>query len=329
MGAEPGTAAAFLGAAASIAMDAIGSPRSDLMTMFRWVRQSVPLATVVLASAAPMALAQWGRQEPSSGRELFEWNGAVDREKQIVMRGSQVWTNDVGRTEPRAERARTYSSIPREDGRVVVRVVDGRGDVQVIQQPTSRNNYQTVVRVVDPRSGSDNYRLAAYWEGNGGGSSNGGVYSRDRDIPPGHDRDDNFPGRGRGRGHDRDRDGDDDGRNGNNGNNRNGNGSYGNGQYGSMMHWSGNVDDELEIRLQSGRVEYRTLRGAQPTSIRATNGNMSMPRTNAQISVVQNQGRGSVAVVQQPSSSNGYTTVLRVRDPQGGYGYYDFDLMWQ
>ena len=96
-----------------------------------------------------------------------------------------------------------------------------------------------------------------------------------------------------------------------------------------MMHWSGNVDDELEIRLQNGRVEYRTLRGAQPTSIRATNGNASMPRTNAQISVVQNQGRGSVTVVQQPSSWNGYTTVLRVKDPQGGYGYYDFDLMWQ
>ena len=76
------------------------------MTMLRWIRQSVPLATVVLASAAPMALAQWGRQEPRSERELFEWNGSVDREKQIVMRGSQVWTNDVGRTEPRAERAR-------------------------------------------------------------------------------------------------------------------------------------------------------------------------------------------------------------------------------
>lgn len=294
------------------------------MTMFRWVRQSVPLATVVLVSAAPMALAQWGRQEPRSERELFEWNGSVDREKQIVMRGGQVWTNDVGRTEPRANSARTYSSIPREDGRVVVRVVDGRGDVQVVQQPSASNNYSTVVRVVDPRSGSGNYRLAAYWEGNGYSSSSGDVYSHDRNLPPSHDRDDNFPGRGRGRGHNKDRedrDGDDDGRYGNHRN--------GNGQYGSMMHWSGNVDDELEIRLQNGRVEYRTLRGAQPTSIRATNGNASMPRTNAQISVVQNQGRGSVTVVQQPSSWNGYTTVLRVKDPQGGYGYYDFDLMWQ
>jgi hypothetical protein len=129
------------------------------MKMVRWFRRSVPLATVVLASAAPMALAQWGRQEPNQGRELFEWTGSVDREKQIVMRGDRVWTNDVGRTEPRAERARTFSAIPRQDGRVVVRLVNGRGDAQVIEQPTASNNYQTVVRIVartitvSPRTG--------------------------------------------------------------------------------------------------------------------------------------------------------------------------------
>src|SRR2546430_9919788 len=31
-------------------------------------------------------------------------------------------------------------------------------------------------------------------------------------------------------------------------------------------------------------------------------------------------GRGSVSITQQPSQWNGYTTVVRVRDPQGGYG---------
>src|SRR5262245_38410912 len=123
-------------------MDAIGSTKERSMKMVRWVRQSVPLATVVLVSSAPMALAQWGRQEPSQGRELFDWSGSVDREKQIVMRGDRVWTNDVGSTEPRQERARTFSSIPRQDGRVVVRLVNGRGDVQVIEQPSARNNYQ-------------------------------------------------------------------------------------------------------------------------------------------------------------------------------------------
>ena len=51
---------------------------------------------------------------------------------------------------------------------------------------------------------------------------------------------------------------------------------------------------------------------------------MDMPRGNANVTVVQNTGRGTVTVVQQPSSWNNYTTVIRIQDPQGGYGYYDF-----
>jgi hypothetical protein len=71
------------------------------------------------------------------------------------------------------------------------------------------------------------------------------------------------------------------------------------------------------------------MHGAQPTNIRADRGSVNMPRTNATLNVVQNQGRGSVSVIQQPAQWNGYTTVIRVKDPQGGYGFYDFNLIWQ
>ena len=36
-----------------------------------------------------------------------------------------------------------------------------------------------------------------------------------------------------------------------------------------MMRWSGNVDDDLEIRIQNGRLVYRVLSGKDPSSIRA------------------------------------------------------------
>ncbi|HEY9226616.1 MAG TPA: hypothetical protein VIP11_08225, partial [Gemmatimonadaceae bacterium] len=98
---------------------------------------------------------------------------------------------------------------------------------------------------------------------------------------------------------------------------------------GTVMHWSGNVDDELEIRLQNGRVEYRTIRGAQPTSIRVNAANASRSPQGTQFGIAGNQGRGSVTIAQQPSAWNGNTTVIRIRDPQGGYGYYDFDLIWR
>lgn len=265
------------------------------------------VAPIAFAQAYPINLPRVAAVGRDNGTELFEWTGRVDREVQIVMRGSDVWTNNVGATEYPRARSRTYTRIPSSNGQVVVQLLDGRGDVDVIQQPSRRNDYTTIVRVRDPRSGSDSYRLAAYWQGD----YSGDVYGR-------HDN-------GRHRGQDVYRDRDDDGRNDNNNNGR-----YG--QSGrtdqEALHWSGNVDNELEIRLQNGRVEYRTLSGAQPTNVRANPGNAGVRYTGT-VSIVQNSGRGSVSVVQQPSQWNNYTTVIRVRDPQGGYGFYDFSVVAQ
>lgn len=256
------------------------------MGMQRWMQRAVPFAAVALVGVAPMAFAQ--------GQQLFEWNGRVDREVQIVVQGNRVSTNAIGPTEPGRARARSMSFMPRQDGQLTVRVMNGRGNVDVIQQPTAQNGFTAIVRVRDPQAGSSNYRVVGYWQPYAGGD----VYNNRRNDRRGeYDR----------------------GRYGNRGVNANQ----------SMMHWSGNVDDQLEIRIQNGRIDYRTLSGKGPTSIRSNLGSLSMPFGNARVAVVQNQGRGSVHVVQQPSSYNGYTTVLRINDPQGGYGYYDFDLLWQ
>ena len=275
------------------------------MTKNTWIQRSIPLAAAALVGLAPVVMAQ--------GQELFEWNGRVDREVQIVMRGNQLWTRNIGATEPGRPRSRTMGDLPRREGQVQVQVLNGRGDVAVIQQPDERNGFTTIVRIQDPRSGSDNYRLVAYWQGYSNGEYVG------------------WPGRGRGRDRDRDRDRDYPG---NGGYGNNGNGGYGNGgngRYGdrTMLHWTGNVDDEVEVRIQNGRVDYRTTRGKDATNVRYDGGNVNMPRGNANVTVVQNSGRGTVTVVQQPSSWNNYTTVIRIKDPQGGYGYYDFNLLWQ
>ena len=277
-----------------------------------WVVRVVPLASAMVLAAAPVAFAQFGGGigNGRSGNELFEWSGRVDREVQVVMRGGRIWTNDIGRTEPGRERSRVMDDLPRRDGQVSIQVLNGRGDVEVIQQPSVQNNFTTIVRIQDPRSGSDNYRLAAYWQA----YSNGDVYGRNR----GRDRDDIYRGRDRG--------------NGNSQGNYPSNGNYypgGVNGNNSMMHWSGNVDDDLEIRIQNGRLVYRVLSGKDPSSIRADQANLNIPSGARGVSVVQNQGRGTVVVTQQPSSWNGYTTVIRIRDPQGGYGFYDFSLMWQ
>ena len=262
---------------------------------------SLPLSAAALAVSASSLFAQ--------GRPLFDWSGRVDREVRITMHGRDARTQMADRSPFQRSRLNVETALPQRDGRVTVRVQDGRGDVDVIQQPTARNDYTTIVRVVDRSSGADNYRLTAYWmpDEYGNGTWN------DRDGYP------NRP--------DRDRDDRD------NGNWGRGNGGYG-GSYGrgydrNLMRWTGDVDDALEIRIQGDRIDYRTLSGKAVRHVRADFVNGGLPRNDVQVFVTDQTGRGTVSVVQQPSSWNNYTAVIRVYDPRSGYGAYSFDLGWR
>jgi hypothetical protein len=285
--------------------------KEQLMTMNRFLQRALPFAAVALVSAAPIAFAQ-------SGQEVFEWNGRVDRAVQITMRGNRLVTRDLGNNDRGRASQRVFMQLPRRDGQLYVRVLNGRGSADVVQQPTAQNGYTATVRVEDRSGGADNYRIAAFWQPYANGDVIRGNGDRDGD-------DDGARGRGRGRGHDRGQDRDD------GYNNRVGSANPygGRGVNQSILHWSGNVDGQLEIRVSNGRVSYRNLSGNQPTSIRADQrGSAGIPM-NGLVSVYENQGRGSVTIVQQPTARNGYTTVIRIDDPQSGYGYYDFDLMAQ
>jgi hypothetical protein len=225
----------------------------------------------------------------SAQAQLFEWSGRVDGETRVFMRGNDVWTQDLTGRDNRRGRARVARALPARDGQVRVQLVDGRGDVRVIQQPTSRNNYTAVVRIRDDGRRTDRYRFAAYWQpvGRGGWGDWGN----------------------------RDRDRDNDGR-------------WGRGDVDGMLRWSGAVDDEVEIRIQGRNVETRTLSGNGARDVRANIDGRALPRRDLQVRVRERLGRGTVSVVQQPGQWNGYTAVIRVRDRQGGFGHYDFDVSW-
>jgi hypothetical protein len=282
------------------------------------LKLSLPLSVAALAVSASSLFAQ--------GRPLFDWSGRVDREVRIMMHGRDARTQTTNRTRMERSRLDVATALPARDGRVTVRVQDGRGDVDVVQQPSARNDFTTIVRIRDRSSGMDNYRVTAYWmpdnNGNGGWDDRDGYPNR-----PGRGRDDNDNGRwGRGNG---------------NGGYGNGNGGYGNGGYGnggwgngnsygrSALRWSGDVDDALEIRIQGDRIDYRTLSGKSVRNVRADLARGGLPRSDVQVVVTDQNGRGSVSVVQQPSSWNNYTAVIRVYDPRPGYGAYNFDVSWR
>ena len=125
------------------------------MTTVRSFSAPAALAlTLVLAGAAAL-----GAQE----RPLFQWTGRVDREVQLVMR--------QGSLQPRADRreqfagsvSRVLGALPREDGLVSVRTERGRGAVDILEQPTSANNYTAVIRIRDEASGAADYRVSVSW----------------------------------------------------------------------------------------------------------------------------------------------------------------------
>ena len=128
----------------------------------------------------------------------------------------------------------------------------------------------------DDRPGADAYQLHAFWQP--AYADRGGSWGRGSDNRRG---DDGSWGRSSGDDdhdydHDRDRRGRDDGGYGNGGY---GNGSYGNGGYGGgyggyrvgsgALHWSGRVDDVVDIRIQGGRVDYTTISGSPVSGVRS------------------------------------------------------------
>lgn len=262
------------------------------------------LSVAALAVSASSLFAQ--------GRPLFDWSGRVDREIRIMMHGRDARTQTAGRTPMERSRFDVASALPQRDGRVAVRVRDGRGDVDVVQQPSARNDYTAIVRIRDRSSGADTYHLTAYWmpdEYGNGGWNDGNDYPRrpDRNDRDGRTGPDDRGGWGRG------------------------NDGYGRGSSyeRSALRWSGDVDDALEIRIQGNRVDYRTLSGKSVRNVRANLASGGLPRRDVNVVLTDLSGRGSVSVVQQPSSYNGYTAVIRVYDPRPGYGGYSFNLGWR
>lgn len=328
--------------------------------------RSLAAAGVAVAAAAVLAgsagaQGRWGRtggpydstyggSDRSGARSLYAWSGRVDREAYVVMQSGDVRTRADGNGYGDG-RVRVASDLPRAEGVVDVRLAEGRGRVDVIEQPSRRNNYRVVVRVRDDDAGAGYYRFATTWRPVDGGAY-GGTYDPRRgdddgrygDGRSGDERDDR---RGRGRGrwgrgegddrrdgdrHDGDRHdgdrrrGDDDGRDGTDG-------VYGGaagGTYGGSgaLHWRGRVDDVAEIRVQGGRVDTRTVSGRGAADVRAQLQGGALPARDVTVRVSDRSGRGRVSVVQQPHAWNGYTAVVRVEDRDAGAGYYDLDLTW-
>ena len=100
----------------------------------------------------------------NAAREVYQWQGLVDREIRIQLHGSRAFIQPMGNGEVRSGRGQMLSGLPQQEGTIRVERLEGRGDVDVIEQPSASNGYTATLRVRDPRGGASNYRIVAYWQ---------------------------------------------------------------------------------------------------------------------------------------------------------------------
>lgn len=217
-------------------------------------------------------------------RPLLTWTGRVDKEVQITIRDTSMSTSIVGGAPVAVRYFDVKDRLPRRAGTVRVEVDYGRGDVDVIQQPSVTNDYAAVIRIRDKSTGKDTYQVKAFWNPKSGEDrySTGAATAR----------------------------------------------ANANAKPANTLHWTGSVDRELKVEWRGSDVQSRAGNGEAAREVHSsvTNG---LPGSEVRVELTVREGRGDVSILQQPNSSNGYTAVMRVRDPQTGFGHYDFDVTWR
>jgi hypothetical protein len=92
------------------------------------------------------------------------WNGIVDGVDEIIFSGGSASVRHINGNPPREVRASLSAPIPRSPVSVKLISTNGRGPIQIIQQPSAANGYTTIVRVDDSGKGGERrYEFTLRW----------------------------------------------------------------------------------------------------------------------------------------------------------------------
>ncbi|HEX4945503.1 MAG TPA: RICIN domain-containing protein [Blastocatellia bacterium] len=94
------------------------------------------------------------------------------------------------------------------------------------------------------------------------------------------------------------------------------------------LRWRGRVDDVVEIEIRGDQLYERVVSGQQVSDV-SSRFNSNLPRRRVNVNVEKLRGRGYVEVVEQPSSRNNFTAIVRIRDTKGGADDYEIEVYWE
>ena len=91
------------------------------------------------------------------------WRGRVDDRVNIMVSGTDVWEEAISGTPMPGATFDIQGYLASSPGIIRANRRNGRGDVQVLQQPSIANGFVGIVQVRDSSSGSDNYEIEISW----------------------------------------------------------------------------------------------------------------------------------------------------------------------
>jgi hypothetical protein len=104
-----------------------------------------------------------GHDDHDRSDGFLNWSGDVDDRITITIHGRDV--HDVTNSGQGTTNINVDEKwgLPEEPGFVILRDADGRGTVQVLQQPRPGNDYTAVVQIYDPQPGRAHYHFTLGW----------------------------------------------------------------------------------------------------------------------------------------------------------------------
>jgi hypothetical protein len=92
------------------------------------------------------------------------WSGRVDGKVRVIVEQRNARSEAVAGAPVTGERIRFERPLPQRQGsEPQVRKLRGRGRVEIVEFPSSRNGYRLVFEIDDDKGGSDNYEVEAGW----------------------------------------------------------------------------------------------------------------------------------------------------------------------
>jgi hypothetical protein len=94
----------------------------------------------------------------------FLWRGKVDGRIRVAIQGGASFSEVVDGERIGGEHGDMYRQLPaRSDLMPVIRKLQGRGNVAIIELPSEKNSYRLVFEIDDPEPGADDYEVELDW----------------------------------------------------------------------------------------------------------------------------------------------------------------------